>query len=175
MKTKRGKGRANAGKESSIDKLAGKKKITFFLSVFSGKSQAKKKNWARNWEKETKKKAANKYFEFFSHCLNSKSWRGEKKKKKKNNLKGLYFYIITPSSGYLGSRNDEERSNWRYAVRIAGFRESLDFRTHSAPAGQPAGMSARVSAIDIWFTVLSLGEKKPKVCCRGKKKKKAVN
>eukprot|EP01044_Picomonas_judraskeda_P021880 COSAG03_NODE_5271_length_1291_cov_10.411074_3_plen_50_part_01 len=27
----------------------------------------------------------------------------------------------TPNDGYLGSRNDEERSEMRYAVRIAEF------------------------------------------------------
>ena len=32
----------------------------------------------------------------------------------------------TPNSGYLGSRNDEERSEMRYAVRIAEFRESSE-------------------------------------------------
>jgi hypothetical protein len=32
----------------------------------------------------------------------------------------------TPNSGYLGSRNDEERSEMRYAVRIAEFSESSE-------------------------------------------------
>ena len=32
----------------------------------------------------------------------------------------------TPDNGYLGSRNDEERSEMRYAVRIAEFSESSD-------------------------------------------------
>ena len=35
--------------------------------------------------------------------------------------------ITTPNNGYLGSRNDEERSKMRYAVRIAEFSESSDF------------------------------------------------
>ena len=30
----------------------------------------------------------------------------------------------TPADGYLGSRNDEERSEMRYVVRIAEFSES---------------------------------------------------
>ena len=32
----------------------------------------------------------------------------------------------TPNDGYLGSRNDEERSEMRYAVRIAEFSESSE-------------------------------------------------
>ena len=32
----------------------------------------------------------------------------------------------TPDNGYLGSRNDEERSEMRYAVRIAEFSESSE-------------------------------------------------
>ena len=44
-----------------------------------------------------------------------------KTKKHKNNNQNK-----TPNSGYLGSRNDEERSEMRYAVRIAEFRESSE-------------------------------------------------
>ena len=33
----------------------------------------------------------------------------------------------TPADGYLGSRNDEERSEMRYVVRIAEFSESSKF------------------------------------------------
>lgn len=34
--------------------------------------------------------------------------------------------ITTSGNGSLGSRNDEERSEMRYAMRIAEFRESSD-------------------------------------------------
>ena len=33
----------------------------------------------------------------------------------------------TGNNGYLGSRNDEERSEMRYVMRIAEFRESSNF------------------------------------------------
>ena len=33
-------------------------------------------------------------------------------------------YLTTYSDGYLGSRNDEERSEMRYVMRIAEFSES---------------------------------------------------
>ena len=33
-------------------------------------------------------------------------------------------YCTTVSNGYLGSRNDEERSEMRYVMRIAEFSES---------------------------------------------------
>ena len=35
-----------------------------------------------------------------------------------------YTTLTTFSNGYLGSRNDEERSEMRYVMRIAEFRES---------------------------------------------------
>ena len=35
--------------------------------------------------------------------------------------------ITTFSNGCLGSHNDEERSEMRYVMRIARFRESLKF------------------------------------------------
>ena len=39
---------------------------------------------------------------------------------------GIYTYKqnTTLSNGYLGSRNDEERSEMRYVMRIAEFSES---------------------------------------------------
>ena len=37
------------------------------------------------------------------------------------------------NDGYLGSHDDEERSEMRYAMRIAEFLESSDFRTQPAP------------------------------------------
>ena len=36
-------------------------------------------------------------------------------------------YLTTYSDGYLGSRNDEERSEMRYVMRIAEFSESSKF------------------------------------------------
>ena len=36
-------------------------------------------------------------------------------------------YLTTYSDGYLGSRNDEERSEMRYVMRIAEFSESSNF------------------------------------------------
>jgi hypothetical protein len=36
----------------------------------------------------------------------------------------LNVKITTLSNGYLGSRNDEERSEMRYVMRIAEFSES---------------------------------------------------
>jgi hypothetical protein len=56
MKTKRPKVRANAGKESSIDKLAGKKKKdNFFSKCLSDKSQAKEKLSAELRKRNKKK------------------------------------------------------------------------------------------------------------------------
>lgn len=49
------------------------------------------------------------------------------------------------NDGYLGSHNDEERSEMRKAMRIAEFRESSDLRTHLAPIGYPFGMFVSVS------------------------------
>ena len=49
------------------------------------------------------------------------------------------------NDGYLGSHNDEERSEMRKAMRIAEFRESSDLRTHLAPKGPPFGMLVSVS------------------------------
>ena len=37
------------------------------------------------------------------------------------------------NGGSLGSGDDEERSEMRYAMRIAEFLESSDFRTQPAP------------------------------------------
>ncbi len=43
----------------------------------------------------------------------------------------------TVNNGYLGSRNDEERSEMRYVMRIAEFRESSNFWTQMALSGYP--------------------------------------
>ena len=40
---------------------------------------------------------------------------------------------MTSSDGCVSSNYDEGRSEVRYAVRLADFREPLDFRTHPAP------------------------------------------
>ena len=47
------------------------------------------------------------------------------------NLDG--FYLMTSSDECVSSNYDEGRSEVRYAVRLADFREPLDFRTHPAP------------------------------------------
>ena len=41
--------------------------------------------------------------------------------------KNLQKHRTTVSNGYLGSRNDEERSEMRYVMRIAEFSESSNF------------------------------------------------
>ena len=41
----------------------------------------------------------------------------------------------TLSNGYLGSGNDEERSEMRYVMRIAEFSESSNLRTQIALPG----------------------------------------
>ena len=46
-----------------------------------------------------------------------------------------YLMSTTFSNGCLGSHNDEERSEMRYVMRIAGPRESLNFWTHIALPG----------------------------------------
>lgn len=48
----------------------------------------------------------------------------------------------TPVDGYLGSREDEERSETRYVMRIAGTSEPSNLRTHLA---LPAPPGARLS------------------------------
>ena len=41
--------------------------------------------------------------------------------------RGTTPIITSPADGYLGSRNDEERSEMRYVMRIAEFSESSRF------------------------------------------------
>ena len=43
----------------------------------------------------------------------------------------------TVNNGYLGSRNDEERSEMRYVMRIADLSESSNFWTQIALSGYP--------------------------------------
>jgi hypothetical protein len=65
----------------------------------------------------------------------------------------LFFFIVsekitfklctTLSNGYLGSGNDEERSEMRYVMRIAEFSESSSFRTQIALSGYPGSTLLR--------------------------------
>jgi hypothetical protein len=56
-------------------------------------------------------------------------------------------------NGYLGSRNDEERSETRYVLRIAEFSESSNFRTHTALQG-----FLGACLVQCLISTLSLGE-----------------
>ena len=49
--------------------------------------------------------------------------------------RALLITRTTLSNGYLGSGNDEERSEMRYVVRIAEFSESSNLRTQIALLG----------------------------------------
>jgi hypothetical protein len=60
-------------------------------------------------------------------CWSSLENEGKQKTNKQQNEIKIF------NGGYLGSHNDEERSEMRYAMRIAEIRETLDFRTHSVP------------------------------------------
>lgn len=51
----------------------------------------------------------------------------------------------TLSNGYLGSRNDEERSEMRYVMRIAEFSESSNLWTQIALLGSPRSTPLSVS------------------------------
>ena len=55
------------------------------------------------------------------------------------------------NDGYLGSHIDEERSEMRYAMRIAEFRESSDLWTQPALKGYPFSMFVSV-CIDWYHT-----------------------
>ena len=72
---------------------------------------------------------------------------GAKRNKKKKKMKKIF------NGGYLGSHNDEERSEMRYAMRIAEIRETLDFRTHSAPRDS-----------FLWYTCFSVRDFKTSEC-----------
>ena len=56
----------------------------------------------------------------------------------------IYFFT-TFSDGCLGSRNDEERSEMRYVMRIAEFSESSNLWTQIALQGFPWSMLPSVS------------------------------
>jgi len=69
---------------------------------------------------------------FFSHEKESKDSGWKKKKQLKKQLLLLGFNnqtrkMTTPYGGCLGSHEDEERSEMRYVVRIAGTSESSSF------------------------------------------------
>lgn len=58
----------------------------------------------------------------------------------------IYWMMKTTfSDGYLGSRNDEERSEMRYVMRIAEFSESSNLWTQIALPGTPGSMLVWVS------------------------------
>ena len=62
--------------------------------------------------------------------------------------------FTTFSNGYLGSRNDEERSEMRYVMRIAEYSESSNFWTQVALPGIPGSMPVSVSVTPTHPTVL---------------------
>jgi hypothetical protein len=72
----------------------------------------------------------------------------------------VYFNEWTSiDNGYLGSRNDEERSETRYVLRIAEFSESSNFRTHTALQvswGMPSSVSSSPPKTDALFVSGSL-------------------
>jgi hypothetical protein len=53
------------------------------------------------------------------------------------------------NGGYLGSHNDEERSEMRYVMRIAEFRESSNLWTQPALDGYPFSMFVSVCLVYI--------------------------
>ena len=57
----------------------------------------------------------------------------------------LNVKFTTLSNGYLGSRNDEERSEMRYVMRIAEFSESSNLWTQIALLGSPRSTPLSVS------------------------------
>ena len=83
----------------------------------------------------------------------------------------LFFFLLflrkfisklstTLSNGYLGSGNDEERSEMRYVMRIAEFSESSSFRTQIALSGYPG--STLLRALQTNRRRLSMRELKPR-------------
>ena len=52
-------------------------------------------------------------------------------------VKAIPIPWTTVNNGYLGSRNDEERSEMRYVMRIAELSESSNFWTQIALSGYP--------------------------------------
>jgi hypothetical protein len=94
---------------------------------------------------------------FCSLFLQKESWQKEEGQKKREDngkkaLKNLCTFVFlffdlqkketrnpetTPVDGYLGSREDEERSETRYVMRIAGTSEPSNLRTHPALSAPP--------------------------------------
>ena len=68
-------------------------------------------------------------------------------------LPSLYLMCTTFSNGCHGSHNDEERSEMRYVMRIAGPRESSKFWTHIVLPGY-AWLHARLSVLVPHSTVI---------------------
>ena len=68
-------------------------------------------------------------------------------------LPSLYLMCTTFSNGCHGSHNDEERSEMRYVMRIAGPRESSKFWTHIVLPGY-AWLHARLSVLVPHLTVM---------------------
>ena len=60
-------------------------------------------------------------------------------------MESLINLIKTASNGSLGSRNDEERSEMRYVMRIAEYSESSNFWTQIALPGTPGSIPVSVS------------------------------
>ena len=70
-------------------------------------------------------------------------------------LPSLYLMCTTFSNGCHGSHNDEERSEMRYVMRIAGPRESSKFWTHIVLPGY-AWLHARLSVLVPHLTVMQI-------------------
>ena len=64
---------------------------------------------------------------------------------KRHTFNYLNVKNTTLSNGYLGSRNDEERSEMRYVMRIAEFSESSNLWTQIALLGSPRSTPLSVS------------------------------
>ncbi len=66
----------------------------------------------------------------------------------------------TLSNGYLGSRNDEERSEMRYVMRIAEFSESSNLWTQIALLGSPrstplsVSVQQSLSSVCVWLFII---------------------
>lgn len=117
------------------------------------------------------------FFYLISFKTNLRTRRGPKKKKKTEGerkvLKKPFRYPsvfvfwltkkkqetrnpeTTPVDGYLGSREDEERSETRYVMRIAGTSEPSNLRTHPAlsapPRARPSECRPQVPLIPFFF------------------------
>jgi hypothetical protein len=113
--------------------------ILFLQNEFENKKRAKKK------EDRGGKKGVKKTFSV-PFCLCFLTY---KKKQETRNPE------TTPVDGYLGSREDEERSETRYVMRIAGTSEPSNLRTHPAlsapPRARPSECRPQVPLIPFLF------------------------